>query len=352
MRRWWPWAAAAGVVLAFVIGILAGRASRAPSARPSASALATALPTAVATAAPATAAPVVAGRVVDGALVIHGGGDVNLDPRQLGLLRSSYGAPWSGVRDLFRGDSLTVVNLECAGAEGGTAQEKEFTFRCLPAAMPAMREAGVEVANQGNNHAGDYGPQLVVPARANLKAAGVWPVGAGKDASEANAPALFTVGGKKIAVVGFGGVVPDPSWIATPTKPGVADGYDVDSMVRAVRAADEVADVVVVSIHWGAELDTEPRSDDIGRAEAMVHAGADVIFGHHAHRTQPLGWIGGRPVFYGLGNFVWPARGAGAITAIGEALVRPDGTYSACLLPATIRGGRPTLDRPYAGPCD
>lgn len=351
MRRWWTWGAAAAVLLAFGAGIGAGRVTRAPTR--DVAAASTPLPTPAPARTPqATAAPPAAAVAAPGgALVIHGAGDVNLDPRQVGLLRAGYGEPWTGVRDLFRADAVSVVNLECAGAAGGEAQDKEFTFRCLPDAMPAMREAGVDVANQGNNHAGDFGPALVVPARANLLRAGVQPVGAGKDAAEANAPALFTVGGKRIAVVGFGGVVPTPSWIATATRPGVADGYDVDSMVRAVRAADAAADVVVVTIHWGAELDTEPRSDDVGRAEALVRAGADVIFGHHAHRVQPLGWIGGRPVFYGLGNFVWPGRGAGARSAIGEVVVRADGTYSACLLPATIRGGRPVLDRAYAGPC-
>ena len=59
-------------------------------------------------------------------------------------------------------------------------------------------------------------------------------------------------------------------------------------MVEAVEAADAVADIVVVTIHWGSELDTEPRPDDIARAEAMIEAGADIIFGHHQHRLNPL----------------------------------------------------------------
>ena len=44
-------------------------------------------------------------------------------------------------------------------------------------------------------------------------------------------------------------------------------------VVEAVVAADEVADLVVVTVHWGIELDTTPRQDDIERAEAMIDAG-------------------------------------------------------------------------------
>lgn len=284
-----------------------------------------------------TAAPSPAG---PGRLVIHGTGDVNLDPRQLGLLRRGYAAPWSGVAELFRADDLTVVNLECAASELGEPVPKQFNFRCDPDALPAMREAGVDVANQGNNHAGDYGPSALVDARANLIEAGIAPVGSGASTAEANEPAIFERAGWRIAVLGFGGVVPSPDWLAGPDRPGQADGYSIESMTRAVRAADAVADLVFVTIHWGEERDTTPRADDVARARALIDAGADGIFGHHAHRLQALEWYGGRPIAYGLGNFVWPAGGP---TAVAEFVVEPSGAMKACLLPGRIIGGRPVL---------
>jgi poly-gamma-glutamate synthesis protein (capsule biosynthesis protein) len=272
-----------------------------------------------------------------GRLVIHGTGDVNLDPTELGVARTSFAAPWNGVRGLFTSDDLTVVNLECSPGSGGDAQDKQFTFRC-DHGHAEMHAAGVEVANMGNNHSGDFGPHALVDGRAKLTAAGIAPVGAGRDAREANTPAIFDIKGWKIAVLGFGGVVPSPGWIAGAKHPGVANGYDTASMVRAVRAADKVADLVIVAIHWGQELDTTPRADDVARAHALIDAGADAIFGHHAHRVQPLEFYKGRPIAYGLGNFVWP----NGPSVIAEVIVSPDGTSGkACLLPATTGGGTP-----------
>src|SRR3712207_1440580 len=116
-------------------------------------------------------------------------------------------------------------------------------------------------------------------------------------------------------------------------------------MVAAVRAADDAADLVFVAIHWGVELDTEPRAEDVARARAMIDAGADGIFGHHAHRLQPLGVYAERPVAWGLGNFVWPRNSeAGSRTAVAEFVVEPDGTVHGCLLPARITSpGHPEL---------
>lgn len=284
-----------------------------------------------------------------GRIVIHGTGDVNLDPSQVGILRESFGAPWTGVRDLFTSDDLTVVNLECAASKLGEPVEKEYNFRCSPEALPAMGQAGVDVANLGNNHAGDFGKEALLDARKNLIDAEIAPVGAGRDAAEANAPAVFERGGKKIAILGFAGVVPDPGWLAGPSSAGEADGYSIASMTAAVRAADAIADHVFVTIHWGAELDTEPRADDVGRAHALIDAGADGIFGHHAHRVQALDVYKGRPIAWGLGNFVWPPMSAASnSSAIAEFVIEPDGSVTGCLIPATIVRGAP---QPSATSC-
>lgn len=279
-------------------------------------------------------------------LVIHGTGDVNLDPSYIpNLAANGYGYAWSGLNDLFKKDDLTVINLECAVSDLGSAVPKEFNFRCDTDALPAARKAGVEVANLGNNHAGDYGPEATVDSRKNLSAAGIHPVGVGKNARQAAKPAIVEVKGWKIAVLGFGGVVPEPGWIAGPDSPGMADGDSIPTMVKAVRRADRMADLVVVSIHWGVELDTQPRQEDVERAHAMIEAGADMIFGHHSHRLNPMDHYKGKPVFWGLGNFVWPNFSAeGSTTAVAEVVVRPNGSMKGRLLPAYIEAaGHPVL---------
>src|SRR5919198_3724567 len=260
-------------------------------------------------------------------LLIHGAGDVNVDPGYIPNLRvHGFAWAWTGLDGLFRRDDVTVVNLECAISNLGRPVPKTFNFRCDPKALPSMRAAGVDVANQANNHAYDYGPAAVVDGRRNLRGNHIAPVGAGKDAQEALAPALLEANGWKIAVVGFDKVVdPFPAAIAGPNKPGTAAGHDEDAMVEAVRVADERADIVIVDIHWGVELDTRPRPGDVDLAHRLVQAGADVIFGGHSHRLQPMEMYWGRPIFYSLGNFVWPRHStAGAATAVAEVTVSPN----------------------------
>jgi poly-gamma-glutamate synthesis protein (capsule biosynthesis protein) len=279
-------------------------------------------------------------------LLIHGTGDVSLDPRYIGAFGThGYGWAWSGLGDLFRGDDLTVINLECPATDVVAPEDKTFVFRCDPDALRAAQRAGVDVANQANNHGFDQGPNGLVDSVRNIRDSGIEPVGAGRNRAEALAAATFELNGWRVAVVGLGEVLDPIDQVAGPHSPGTAAGHDLASALQAIRAAAARSDLVIVTIHWGVELDTRPRSYQGAEARRMIEAGADVIFGHHSHRLQPMDTVRGRPVFYGLGNFVWPRLSTeGAATAVAEVRVRPDGSIRGRLLPAEIEtDGHPVL---------
>jgi hypothetical protein len=278
-----------------------------------------------------------------GPLTIQHVGDVLLDPDAHPTLGTLGAGVWDGVRDTFAAGDVVVVNLECAATTRDDPQPKSFVFRCDLDELPRMRDAGVTAATVANNHSGDHGIPGIVDSLRNVEAAGMVGLGAGQDEAEAFAPRIVEVQGWRVALLGFGGVVPVPEWTSWGDRPGQASGYDAAAMARAVAAADEVADLVVVSVHWGEEGSFEPREEDRERAEAVIAAGADVVFGHHAHRLQPLERVDGVPVFWNLGNFVWPRTSDdAATTAVGELVVSPEGEVTACLVPFEIdHDGRP-----------
>jgi len=71
-----------------------------------------------------------------GKLVIHGTGDVSLDPSYIPALASNgYGWAWSGLGGLFRHDDLAVINHECPSTDIVAPLDKQFVFRCDPDAL-------------------------------------------------------------------------------------------------------------------------------------------------------------------------------------------------------------------------
>lgn len=281
-----------------------------------------------------------------GDLLIHATGDVSLDPSYIPAFASNgYAWAWSGLGGLFERDDLTIINHECPSTDIVAPLPKQFSFRCDPQALSAARRGGVDVASLANNHGYDHGPEGLLDSIRNLRRAGIVPVGAGADERRADAPAYVDVEGWRVAIVGVGEVLDPLDQVAVGDRPGTAVGHDFGRALRAIRAARADADLVLVVIHWGVELDTQPREYQVEEARQMIDAGADAIFGHHAHRLQPMETYRGRPIFYGLGNFVWPNFSvAGSTTAVAEVTVAAEGRIRGRLLPAFIESpGHPVL---------
>ncbi|MFO7700903.1 MAG: CapA family protein [Acidimicrobiia bacterium] len=290
-----------------------------------------------------------------GRLVVSGTGDVNLDPSFVrSFPTTGYEDAWTGLHGAFLIDDLTIVNLECSPSNLGTPWDKPWTFRCDPAALPSMAAAGVEVANLANNHSMDFGFEAMLDGRANLRAVGIAPVGAGANYEEAYEPFITEVNGWTIAVIGSGGVGPETgSWVASADRPGMTRGDDTESISEAIRRAKESADLVLVTAHWGVQYESTPGAFERRQAMAWIDAGADGIFGHHQHVLQPLEFYNGKPIAWGLGNLVWQAYPPGSTaTAIAQFVYEPDGRVGACLVPVIIeRTGHPVVQEPGAPVC-
>lgn len=210
---------------------------------------------------------------------------------------------------------------------------KRFTFQAPPSAFDALAAAGVDVATMANNHALDFGRAALDETFAAAARAPVDVVGIGPDVDAAFAPAYVEARGSRVAVLGATTAALDPTadptgqWAATATRAGTADAVDPARLLRAVAAADAVADVVVVYAHWGVQGETCPSADQRRLARRLVARGADVVVGSHAHEVQGDGRLGPGYVAYGLGNWAWytPGDATGVLTLTVQPPTEPAG---------------------------
>lgn len=80
-------------------------------------------------------------------------------------------------------------------------------------------------------------------------------------------------------------------------------------VLEDIKAAEEIADMVIVCPHWGTEYATTPSGYQEAFAKQMTQAGADIIIGTHPHVVQPVSLIeadnGNTALcYYSLGNYV------------------------------------------------
>lgn len=218
--------------------------------------------------------------------------DDNAD-RSLGFVTyaEEYGTSYffENVREIFSQDDITLVNLEGTLSENGTRSDTQFAFRGDPSYVDILTSSSVEAANLANNHTLDYGTAALNDTQAILESNGIITC-RGKD--------NVTVGDINGIRVGFVGINYLNDEMKTELEEAIA------------MAKSSGAELVILSIHWGIEKDTDPEADQIAAAHTAIDCGADIVIGTHPHVLQGIEKYNGRYICYSLGNFCFGGNNA------------------------------------------
>jgi len=256
------------------------------------------------------------------------------------------------VAPVLRAADVAFGNLEGPLVDGGTSEKcaRSRPGRCYAFRVPTrygqrLADAGFDVMSLANNHAGDFGDEGRASTRAVLAANGI------RFAGAAGEVARLDVRGARVALVAFS------------TSGGTNDVRDLAAAARIVAEAAREADVVVVSVHGGAEgadrqhvppgpeaFLGEDRGDLRAFARTVVAAGADLVLGHGPHVVRGMEVVDGRLVAYSLGNFAtyggFNLSGPNGLSLVLEVRLAPDGTFLGGRIHAARqeRPGGPRLD--------
>lgn len=233
-------------------------------------------------------------------------GDVMMSDKVEGILQQNgYDYPYTHVKSYFQQADLAIANLETPITTGGTRQAKEYSYRSSPLALPPLADAGIDLVNLANNHSMDRGPDGLLDTIKHLDENGILHVGAGENIDEAYKAIIIEKKGVKIAFLGMNRVIPDESWKATKSRPGMTQVYEPTLAVESIKLAKEQADLVVVITHWGVEREDMPVQYQKDLARRFIDAGADLIVGSHPHVLQGFEQYKGKWIAYSLGNFIF-----------------------------------------------
>jgi hypothetical protein len=212
----------------------------------------------------------------------------------------------SEVRSWLQSD-VVFANLECVASNRGEPLEDKTVLYTLPETLEILTDLNVDVVSLANNHQMDYGIEASEDTRQVLDSRHIRYGGVGRSLQEARRPVLLERNGLRVIFLFFSWTRTylEPVPEATTSRPGVSP-YNVEEIEACLRAAEQELspDYKVVSLHWGEGLSHYARPESVREAHRIVDAGADMIVGHHAHCLQGYEIYKGKPVFYGLGNFL------------------------------------------------
>jgi poly-gamma-glutamate synthesis protein (capsule biosynthesis protein) len=210
-----------------------------------------------------------------------------------------------GVDSVFRSAQVVVGNLECPATKIQSPVQKLYIFRGEPEWLEALKRHGITHLNLANNHSIDQGREGLMDTRQNIIDAGMTPIGAGANMTEAAEPILLSKTPRNVWLVPSLRLALE-NYAYLPDKPCVSQ-EPMDSLLNRVhrlRKADSTA-VIIVSLHWGGEHTMHPVNSQRWDARQIIRAGADVLVCHHTHTLQDVEDINGHSVFYSIGNFIF-----------------------------------------------
>lgn len=221
------------------------------------------------------------------------------------------------IKPYINGD-LAIFNMESpVDAFGENSNLSGYPQFNIPyQILDAAKDMGFNYAVTVNNHAFDKGHRGVESTLEHIKRVGLEAIGTYEGIESLETPQIFDIGGISVGIVAYVDNFREQSKVTATDKTDYYmrgfSSYRLDDLprmeddVKALRNAG--AELVIVSLHWGAEYVDEPTKNQRTYAEALCDAGADVIMGHHSHCVQPVEWYTSERdaeclIIYSLGNF-------------------------------------------------
>lgn len=170
----------------------------------------------------------------------------------------------------------------------------------------AVVDAGFDIIGMANNHMLDKGERGLLATLDYWEKQRVILTGAYRNREDFENITVIEQNGITIALLSF------TDWTNGISLPEGSDIFipytDKELIAAKVAEAENLADITIVSMHWGTEFSFKVNDLQKEVAKIICENGGDVILGHHPHVIQPIEWIESGEnktlCVYSLGNFM------------------------------------------------
>jgi poly-gamma-glutamate capsule biosynthesis protein CapA/YwtB (metallophosphatase superfamily) len=215
---------------------------------------------------------------------------------------SNFSLPFENTKDIINGADISFANLESPFSDKETLAHRDLVFKASPDAIQGLLAAGFDILSVANNHALDQGTYGINYTYNWLTEHGILPSGIGPKTVDIT-DAIIEKNGISYAFLSYSYSAAN---LGGDSSPLVGNFNNPEQMKQDIlEIKGHYADVVIVSMHAGAEYTREPNNKQVEFAHKAIDAGADIVIGHHPHWVQTVEKYNGKWILYSLGNFVF-----------------------------------------------
>jgi len=206
--------------------------------------------------------------------------------------------------EIIRDSDWAITNLECPLTLSGREIEKIGPpLKAHPDTARVLKSAGFDMVTLANNHIFDYGQTGLVDTLVSLQDKGMAYVGAGRDLNEARKTFFITLKGIRLAIIN----VAEIEFSCANAQHGGANAMDLIDNIHQIQEAHNKVDHILLIIHGGHEYYHYPSPETMRRYRFYAESGVSAIIAHHTHCIGGCELHRGVPIFYSLGNFLFPS---------------------------------------------
>lgn len=232
---------------------------------------------------------------------------------QAGGVGYNFAPLYENIKPIVQAADVAVINQETLICGGDyEISGSNFNFNSPVELGDTMVEVGFDIFTLANNHMLDKGVGGLASSLGYwdgmMQKYPIMALGAYRDATDQDTVRVQYIKGMRIAYLAYTEHI---NGYSLPADSEMKIGLTSDEALieKQIRRAREVADVVVVSAHWGNEDTHTVRPDVKELAQKMVEWGADVILGSHPHTAQTMEYLTRTDgtqgfVLYSMGNFI------------------------------------------------
>ena len=243
-------------------------------------------------------------------------GDIYVSPMMYEHYQASgiSGVISEKIQNIFKSVDIAAADHEyvCGDLpESYKVDYQQYTFLTPSAREGILKDFSFDVMTLANNHMMDYGTEGLASTIREIKKQGIETIGGGSDLSQAMAPYIKEVNGKKIAILAATRVVPQIDWYAQKDKAGLMTTYEQTDCFQMLKEeitrlkTEENCDIVIMYVHWGNDSDKTILGNQVTLGHGYIDAGADIVIGNHTHVLQGMEFYQGKLICYGISNFLF-----------------------------------------------
>nr|WP_255724631.1 CapA family protein [Shimazuella soli] len=212
---------------------------------------------------------------------------------------------FKAVQPYLSSPDLTIANFGMTLAGESKRYSRSSSFNAPDQTLDALKYTGVDILTTANNHANDTGEKGIIRTYSTIKKNGFLITGTAPSEQDHKGVIVEKNGIK----LGFLSYTERTNSSVPKGKSYLVNLIDPAKITKDIKQLKQQgAEYVIVSLHWGTELQRNPNEKQKKTALKVLQAGADVILGSRPHVPQQIEkmMVNGQEklVVYSMGNFI------------------------------------------------